>query len=38
MVAEYDKKMQLQIERIMLRRNKSEERSQIDLKKAHSLE
>lgn len=38
MQAEYDKKMQLQIERIMLRRNKSEERSQYDLKRAHQLE
>ena len=38
MQAEYDKKMQLQIERIMLRRNKDSERSQYELKRAHQLD
>jgi len=38
MDAEYDKKMQLQVERILLRRNKTEERGTYELKREHQIE
>lgn len=36
--AEFDKKMQLQLDRIMMRRSKNEERGAYELKRKHQLE
>lgn len=38
MEAEYDRKMKLQEERILMRRSKNEERGNYELKREHSIQ